>query len=86
MSSITKEPNGHWRERYRDPQRRSRSKTFSRKIEAEQFLTSVGHSKLPGSYVDTAAGRPVSNGVARQVTDREERFRPGRHSSGTMAT
>lgn len=57
MASISKEANGKWRARYRDPQGRSRSRNFSRKVDAEHFLVSVDHSKLVGSYVDRAAGR-----------------------------
>ena len=57
MGSISKEANGKWRARYRDPQGRSRSRNFSRKLDAEHFLVSVDHSKLVGSYVDRAAGR-----------------------------
>lgn len=57
MSSIERQPNGRWRARYRDPFGRSRSKTFRRKVDAEQFLTSVGHAKLAGSYVDPAGAR-----------------------------
>ena len=45
---------GKWRARYRDPQGRSRSHNFSRKVDAERFLVSVDHSKLVGSYVDRA--------------------------------
>ncbi len=37
--------------------RRSRSRTFLRKIDAERFLTSIEAAKLTGSYVDPAGGR-----------------------------
>jgi len=57
MAFITKQPNGRWRARWRDPQGRARSKNFARKVEAEAHLTEVGHSKLVGAYVDPAGGR-----------------------------
>ena len=38
MASIDKQPNGRWRARYRDLNHRSRSKTFDRKGDAQQFL------------------------------------------------
>jgi len=57
MSFITREKNGSWRARYRDPDGRARSKNFARKADAEQFLVGVDHSKLSGTYVDPSAGR-----------------------------
>lgn len=35
----------------------SRSRTFARKVEAEQFVTSTEHRKLTGDYVDPMAAR-----------------------------
>jgi integrase len=46
-----------WRARYRDPSGRERSKSFTRKIDAEQFLVAIEDAKLRGAYVDPAAGR-----------------------------
>jgi len=46
-----------WRARYRDPAGRERSKSFTRKIDAERFLVSIEDAKLRGAYVDPAAGR-----------------------------
>lgn len=56
MASIDKR-GGRWRARYRAPDGRSRSQTFARKVDAERFLVTVGHSKLTGGYVDVSAGR-----------------------------
>src|SRR5262249_49592031 len=56
MASIKKVQSG-WRARRRTPAAASRSKTIARRVEAEQFLTTVESSKLMGSYVDTVAGR-----------------------------
>src|SRR4026209_1926941 len=46
-----------WRARYRSPDGRSREKWFDRKVDAEQFLTSIEHSKNSGAFVDPNAGR-----------------------------
>ena len=46
-----------WRARYRDPSGRERSKSFTRKVDAERFLVSIEDAKLRGAYVDPAAGR-----------------------------
>jgi integrase len=46
-----------WRARYRDPSGRERSKSFTRKGDAERFLVAVEDAKLRGAYVDPAAGR-----------------------------
>jgi integrase len=46
-----------WRARYRDPSGRERSKSFTRKVDAERFLVAIEDAKLRGAYVDPAAGR-----------------------------
>ena len=46
-----------WRARYRDPSGRERSKSFARKVDAEQFLVSIEDAKLRGVYVDPQLGR-----------------------------
>ena len=43
--------------RYRDPDGRQRSRTFSRKREAADYAATVEADKLRGSYVDRNAGR-----------------------------
>lgn len=42
---------------YRDPSRRERSKTFSRRKDAEVFRAEIEHQKNQGNYVDPAAGK-----------------------------
>lgn len=53
MASIDKRPDGQWRARWREyaggPQR---TKHFTRKLDAERFLTKVQHELLTGAYVD----------------------------------
>jgi integrase len=46
-----------WRARYRDPSGRERSKSFTRKVDAERFLVGIEDAKLRGAYVDPAAGK-----------------------------
>ena len=55
--SITKISDQKFRARYRTPDGASRSKTFTRRVDAEQFLASVTVSVAQGSYVDARDGR-----------------------------
>ncbi len=57
---AAKAPKGaRYRARFRTPTGASRTRTFDRKIDAEQFLVSAEHSKMLGGYVDRSAGRSV---------------------------
>jgi len=55
-----------WVARWRTPDGKSREKWFDRKIDAEQHLTSIEHSKLTGAYVDPRAGRITFKTYAEQ--------------------
>jgi len=60
MPSIekrTRDASITWLARWRDPQGQQRKQSFSRKIDAERYLTSVRAALLSGSYVDASAGR-----------------------------
>ncbi len=60
MSTITNvgtKTSPKYRARYRTPDGASRSKTFARKVDAEQFLATVTVSLSEGSYVDRRDGR-----------------------------
>lgn len=58
MASVEKRANGQWRARWREyPGGPQKAKHFSRKVDAEQFLTEVQHRLLSGSYVTPEAGR-----------------------------
>ena len=46
-----------WLARWRDPDGRQRKRSFSRKADAERYLTSVKSSMLQGAYVDPSAGK-----------------------------
>lgn len=57
MASIDKLPSGRWRARYRDPQGRSRSKTFDRKRDAERYLSASSTDMERGRWTDPQGGR-----------------------------
>ncbi len=69
MSSITKVGKDRWQARYRTPDGASRKRTFTRKVDAEKFLTSVDHRKLTGEYIDLNAGRITFGEYARKWAD-----------------
>lgn len=48
-----------WRARWRDPNGRSRSKTFDRKIDAQRFLERVGTAMQTGAYAEPALQRTL---------------------------
>jgi len=54
MGHITKR-SGHYRARWLDPDGRERSRTFSRRADAERHLTAVEGAKLSGAYIDHAS-------------------------------
>ena len=43
-----------WEAVYRDPEGRQRTRSFTRRLDAQHFLTSTEHSLLSGCYVDPA--------------------------------
>jgi integrase len=55
-----------WRAHYRTPEGRQRNKTFTRKIDAERFLTSVEASKLAGGFVDPVRARVTVGSLAER--------------------
>jgi integrase len=55
-----------WRVRYRAPDGRERNKSFTRKVDAERYLTGVEHSKMVGSYVDPNRSKISVQAWARQ--------------------
>ena len=60
MASIekrTRDGRTVWRAHYRTPAGHQRNKTFTRKVDAERFLTSVESSKNTGDYIDPSLAR-----------------------------
>ncbi len=55
--NVAMRPDGHWRARYRGPDGKQFAKRFTRKVDAERWLTEQ-HSKLNrGEWVDRALGQ-----------------------------
>jgi integrase len=63
MASIDKVSTG-WRARWRSPEGRSRSRTFSRKADAERCLTNIDSAKISGAYVAPSLGCRTFGGYA----------------------
>ena len=60
MASVERREDGgrlRYVARYRDPSGKQRNKTFTRKIDAERYLTSIENAKLTGQYVDPARSK-----------------------------
>lgn len=58
LPAGSKAPKGaYYRVRYRTPEGKSRTKTFPRRFDAEQFAATVEHSKSAGEFVDPKLGR-----------------------------
>jgi integrase len=55
-----------WRARYRDPSGRERSKSFTRKVDAERFLVAVGADLVRGQWVDPQHGRTTVGELAER--------------------
>lgn len=54
MSHIQKRADRRYRARWLDPDGRERSRTFTRKADAERHLAAVEGAKLSGAYVNDA--------------------------------
>lgn len=57
MAYIEKRAKERWKARYRAPDGRERSQTFSRKVDAERFLAEIAVAKNRGTWVDPRAGK-----------------------------
>lgn len=57
MAGIAKQPNGRYRARYRDPNRRSRPVTFDRIEDAKRFLRATEGGIVRGDYIDPSRSR-----------------------------
>lgn len=57
MAHIERWNGNKWRARWRDPDGKTQSKVFPRKIDAENHITAKQHSKLTHTYIDEKAGR-----------------------------
>jgi integrase len=67
MASIDKRPGGRYRARWREyPGGPQKSRHFSRKVDAQQFLDSVRGDLVRGLYVDPGAGKVTFKQYAEQ--------------------
>lgn len=64
MASISKRPDGRWRARYRDAQKKEHARHFKRKIDAERWLGEVTTAVNTGMYVDPSRSRATVGSVA----------------------
>ena len=74
MASIQDRGKGverRWQARYRDPDGRQRSRTFTRKLDAQRWLTTLESAKLTGGYVDPRAGRITFRDYAEDWRSRQ---------------
>lgn len=76
MGTIDRQPNGRWRARYRDPQGRSRSRTFDRKYDAERFLSQNSVEMQRGEWIDPATRRTLFSEWADDWWQTTVRLRP----------
>ena len=65
-----------WRVRYLDPDGRERSKSFARKVDAENFRAQVDADLLRGTYLDPDAGKMTLRAYAGQWAKLLDRSRP----------
>ncbi len=58
-----------WLARWRDPDGKQRKRSFTRRMDAERYLTGVSADLLRGNYIDPSAGRLTCGEWARQWLD-----------------
>ena len=67
MASIDKRANGTYRARYRpEPNSAQRTRTFTRKVDAQRWLDEVIAALVTGQFVDPNAGRQTVRDYAEQ--------------------
>lgn len=64
MASIDRWKNDKWRARWRDPDGKSRSQVFTRKVDASNHLKAIEGDKARGLYIDPDAGRQTFENFA----------------------
>jgi len=67
MSHIQRRGKDRWRARYIGPDGRERSKTFTRKVDAERFLATVDADLVRGEWIDPRLGRKTFREWAEEL-------------------
>jgi integrase len=85
MASIDRRPNGKYRARWREyPGGPQRTKSFTRKVDAERFLVDVQHRLLSGTYVAPEHARTPLDAFAEVYLARQP-WRPATAEKATQA-
>src|SRR5690348_4728381 len=82
MASIEKrvrDGRASWRAHYRTPDGQQRNKTFTRKGDAERFLTTVESAKLTGSFADPSLARLTVGEWSRRWLADQTHLKPSTH-------
>jgi hypothetical protein len=91
MGHIQKRAERKYRARWLDPDGRERSKTFTRRSDAERHLAAVEGAKLAGAYIDLTRRTPVAQYARQWAATRPHRSTTatrvasliGKHIDGT---
>ncbi|PKW13490.1 tyrosine-type recombinase/integrase [Saccharopolyspora spinosa] len=65
-----------WLVRWRDPDGRQRKKSFRRKVDAEQYATTIEHGLLSGTYIAPDAGKIMVEEWATKWLDAQAHVKP----------
>jgi integrase len=76
LGSIARRPDGTWRARYRGPDKRERSRHFTRKSDAERWLAGVEVSKSRGEWIDPNLSRVTVGEWARLWLAAQSQLKP----------
>ncbi len=83
MASIEKrvrDDQTSWRVHYRTPSGAQRSKSYTRKVDAERFRASVENSKATGTYVDPTLAKVTVGAWAERWLDGQTHLKPSTRS------
>lgn len=86
MAHIQRRGPDRWRARWIGPDGREKSKTFTRKVDAQRFLSTVEASKLAGAYVDPHDRTTVAEYAARWASARPHRATTARRVDSMIRT
>ena len=76
VEKPTRDGRVRWYARYRAPDGSQKSKTFSRRIDPERYLTGIESTKLTGTYIDPARARLTIGTWAVSWLDGQAHLKP----------